>query len=401
MRNDKPKTTEYSESWDTGTYQTGYARPRDEHRGIIAILMILVTFLGGIASALGLINIRLIQQLSQERQAPSNVSVYMEGSQTVPSANDQNAQAPSLPSTSVDFQLEAPSENVLPKDPCSEEILLQNAPSIVSIFIGGNRDDDPDTCGVILDEAGFLITNAYPISDGEPVFVRLSDGRLFRATVVGKDEFTDLAVLYIDATDLTAAHFTTADCLDTGDFVTAASVGNLVSAGTVDHITDYSIGSQTISLLQTDLVSVSGPIYNSCGQIVGFASRSLETKNGTMVIPSAIVKEVVEQIIQQGSIAGRPSLGVEMEEIQPLHQHYWQLPSGLRITRIDAGDAQLAGLLPGDILISLNGQPISNRESLCAVLRTLREGDRVMATVVREEQEMTLELTIQLSGEIE
>lgn len=402
MRNEKPNTTEYTESWDTGTYQTGSAKPRDEHRGLIAILMILVTFLGGIASALGLINIRLLQKLAQEPNAPANVSVYMEDTSGNRPTQGSDDQAPSVPErNSVDLQLEKASQDILPAAPSSQEILANNAASLVSVFTSSVEGGPADACGVIIDEAGFLITNAYCVSEDEPIFVVLSDGQRFRATLVGKDEFTDLAVLYIDAENLTAAHFATATELEFGDFVASVSTDFALAEGTVCHITDYPIGNLSIALLQTDLFDVSGPIYNSCGQIVGFASTYLLNDHGTMVIPSNIVKEVVEQIIHQGSIAGRPSLGVEMEEIQPLHQHYWQLPSGLRITRIHREDAQLAGLLQGDILVSLNGQPISDRESLCDVLRTLRAGDRVTATVVRDNQEMTLELIIQLSGEIE
>lgn len=398
MHNEKSKTTEHTQVWETGTYQTGSAKPKNEHRGIIAILMILVTFLGGIASVLGLINIHLLQELTRKNQAPENVSVYMEASHSSVSTGESgNDAAPSLPSRNhVDFRMEDASEEIPPEPISPEALLAQNAQSVVSVH-SGSVSNEPVACGVIIDEGGFLITNAYPIADGNPIYVLLSDGRSCRATLVGIDEFTDLAVLYIDAPNLTAAQFACADALEEGSYLACICAQRQITEGQLHSAAEYPIGSQTLSLLQTDLETAFGPVYNAAGRIVGFSSPFLQGESGAMAIPSSAVKDVVEQIIVEGTIAGRPCLGVELEEVQPLHQHYWQLPCGLRITRIAEEEAQLDGLLQGDILISLNGQPISDRESLYCVLRTLREGDRVTAIVVRDNVEMTLELTIQVS----
>ena len=254
-------------------------------------------------------------------------------------------------------------------------------------------------CGVIMDQAGFLITNAYPISDSSRVFVQLSDERSFRATVVGTDEFTDLAVLFIEADGLEAAQFAATDDLQTGDPIVYIGAQREMLEGSVCcHTAGYTVGSEELSLLKTDLRDISGPIFNACGQIVGFSTPFITDDSCAMAIPSSLVKDVAEQIIETGTISGRPTLGAELEEVQPLHQQYWQLPQGLRVTRNFRENAQLQGLEPGDILVSLNGKPITDRESLCAVLRTLRGGDRVTATVVRDNQTITLTLTIQSSG---
>ena len=155
------ETTEYMPEWDSGTYQTGSAKPKTEHRGLIALLMILVIFLGGIASLLGWANIRLLRQLSSAK-APDHVPVYTDSQRPDIAQREQEAAAaPSLPD-GKDWQL--PLETIPQETQPVPEILNQNQASLVSIHL--SQPDSPAVaCGVIMDEKGFLITNAYPISD--------------------------------------------------------------------------------------------------------------------------------------------------------------------------------------------------------------------------------------------
>lgn len=399
MRKQKTEPMEYTPSWDDGTYHTGSTRPQKEYRGLIAVLMILVTFLGGLASALGLLNIRLLQQMARQEAASDDVSLYLDVSAEEGrlAASDDDL-TPSLPQQAdLSLDLEEPAQESLPP----EQILMINDDSIVSIHCT-DPERESIACGVIIDEAGFLITNAYPISDCSHVYVTLSDGQVYRAALVGTDEFTDLAVLYIDAQDLSAAPFTGMEALQTGDGVVAMGPQREAWEGSIFSTSmEYAIGGEVIQLLKTDLQGVSGPIFNAFGQILGFTSPFLADEDGTMVIPSEAIRELAQQIIRNGSVAGRPCLGVDMEEVQPLHQQYWQLPQGLRVTRTFQDDSQLAGLEPGDILISLNGQPVTDRESLCSILRNLCSGDTVTAVVVRGNETITLTLTIRSSGERE
>lgn len=396
MAKHKDETTEYIPSWDDGTYHTGSARPHKEHRGLIAVLMILVTFLGGLASALGLINIHLLQELADATAGPDNVGMYVDSENTIPKMDDPATDtAPSAPSPEDwDLPLEAPQQETVP----TQEILLRNDPAIVTV-----HRDEPESeavaCGVIMDEEGFLITNAYPISDCSHIYVQLSDGRYFRASVVGTDEFTDLAVLYINAQDLIAAPFADTQTLLVGEEIVFIGTDRVAQEGHVlDHDADYAVGNDIFDLLETNLHDIAGPIFNACGQMVGFSSPALGEDGCTMAIPSDLVKDVARQIIRNGVIHGRPCLGAEVEEVQKLYQQYWQLPQGLRVTRTFRENSHLEGLAPGDILISLDGQPITDRESLYAVLRDLRAGDQVTVTVVRDNETITLTLTIQTSG---
>ncbi len=395
----KSETTEYSPEWDCGTYQTGSAKPHKERRGLIALLMILVIFLGGIASAMGILNIRLLQKLAETNAGAQEIPLQVDGSQgNVPVGKADDQDAPSLP-TSDDWNL--PLETAQQTNLPAEEILQRNAQALVSIHC-----EDPDAaavaCGVILDESGYLVTNAYPIYGFSHIYVTLSDGRCFRASVVGSDEFTDLAVLYVDAPGLAAAQFADGSDLSAGDSLVFIGADRAAREGRLTGTTDaYAIGDDQVWLLQTDFDPICGPVFNRCGQIVGFGSSFLGTGDMSLALPMWEVKHIVEQIIETGAIHGRPCLGAEMEEVGELHQQYWHLPQGLRVARTFPNGTQLGGLEPGDILISLNGMEITDRESLCAILRQLNFGQQVTATVIRGQETITLTLTIQASGEKE
>lgn len=395
----KSETTEYSPEWDYGTYQTGSAKPHKERRGLIALLMILVIFLGGIASAMGILNIRLLQKLAETNAGAQEIPLQVDGNQgNVPVGKADDLDAPSLPTSGDwDLPLETAQQTNLP----AEEILQRNAQALVSIHC-----EDPDTaavaCGVILDKSGYLVTNAYPIYGCSFIYVTLFDGRCFRASVVGTDEFTDLAVLYVDAPGLVAAQFADGCDLSAGDSLVFIGADRAAREGQLTGTTAaYAIGDDQVSLLQTDFSGICGPVFNRCGQIVGFSSSFPGTGDISLALPMWEVKHIVEQIIETGSIQGRPCLGAEMEEVGELHQQYWHLPQGLRVARTFPSGTQLGGLEPGDILISLGGMEITDRESLCAILRQLNFGQQVTATVIRGQETITLTLTIQASGEKE
>ena len=399
MRKQKQDATEHSQNWDSGTYQTGSTTPPKEHRGLIAVLMILVTFLGGLASALGLINIRLLQQLAQADDQADAVSLYQNPADDTLPTTPKDVPTPSIPDApeELEIPIDQPETGSSDQQLSLQTLLERNGESLVQIRCGAATDTQ--ICGVILDEQGYVLTNAYPVSDNTHIYVTLSDGRSCRAALVGTDEFTDLAVLYIDLPDLTAAQFAAADTLEYGDAVAALSgdrqmiQGNLTCA---DY--SYTVSNQTLHVLQTDLTGCAGPIYNSYGQIIGYRCTSLSENGKDLVIPSILMKDVAQQIISKGFCTGRPSLGVQMEQVDSVYQQYWQLPSGLRITQIQGQTDMLSGLEQGDILIRLNGRPVSDRISLCAVLRTLRTGDRVEAVVLRANEQITLTLVIGASG---
>ena len=392
MQNNHSNTTANIPQGEERTYQTGTSRPHKEHQGLIALLMILVTFLGGIASALGFLNIRLLQKIA-EKEAPADPVAVYQNQDPTQKTTEPTQPAPSIPQDAEDLMLEADGQQLQP-----ETILAQNAPALVTVL---GEAQEAVASGVIIDAKGYILTNAYSLPSDEVIHIALPDGQTYRASLVGMDDFTDLAVLYIDAADLTAAQFASAQQLAEGDFLASITTGGELVEGTLVQKQVFTLDQQKINLLQTDLPGADGPVFNSCGQIIGFASPYLQENDRYSAVASDSIQAIVNDILRHGQISGRPCLGARLEELQPVHQNYWQLPQGLRVTQISEEMTRLSGLQSGDILIRLADQPITDRASLCAVLQQLRCGDKVLATVLRDQQQLTLELTICLSGQIE
>lgn len=387
MQKHHADTTEYIPQSEDTTYQTGSSRPHAEHRGLIAVLMILVIFLGGIASILGLMNLHLLQAMRQQKAAADHVSIVQD-----PSVSTVDTDTVPTPPPGKELELKVEEQDLPAQQISPQEIFAKNEDSVVTV-----QCQDGTALGVVVDAAGFILTNASPVCQRGPIYVTLANGQRYRAALVGTDYFTDLAVLYIQADALTAAQFASGIRLAAGDFVAGLTLNMQLHAGQLSRRAEYAVGQDNYLLLQSNLPVPSGPVYNSHGRIIGFASDYLSGDEQVVAISSCTLKEVVEQIVANGTVPGRPCLGVELEEVQPLHQHYFQLPQGLRVTR-NMGEGENA-LLQGDIIISLNDQPITDRLSLCAALRTLQEGDLVTAVVLRDQEQTTLELTIQLSGQ--
>ncbi|MBQ6892149.1 MAG: PDZ domain-containing protein, partial [Clostridia bacterium] len=112
-------------------------------------------------------------------------------------------------------------------------------------------------------------------------------------------------------------------------------------------------------------------------------------------IPSVTVKNIVDQLIGQGYVSGRPWLGISGESLSPFYQHYYLLPAGLYITSVESGSpADLAGILPRDILLALDGTPVTSQDDLERLLLDRQTGDTVVLTLYRAGQQGRVELTL-------
>ena len=166
------------------------------------------------------------------------------------------------------------------------------------------------------------------------------------------------------------------------------------------------VNGRTMNLIQTNAALNSGnsggPLINSFGQVVGINTMKIGTftdKSGVeglgFAIPSATVKEIVNQIICQGYVSGRPWLGLTGEGFSPFYQRFYQVPTGLYITQVDPGSpADAAGLVPGDILVAMDGTGIASMEDLNTALYAHQVGDRVNLTVFRNGLQADVEVAL-------
>ena len=293
-----------------------------------------------------------------------------------------------------------------------QEIYSANIPSVVSISCvlpGGTATGT----GVVLTKDGYLVTNAHVVKDAGAINVQLTDERIFQAQLVGMDETSDLAVLRVEANDLSPACFGDSSTLQIGDTVVAigdplgVEFRGTYTDGIVSGIDrDVEMNGRTMTLIQTNAALNSGnsggPLINGYGQVVGINTMKIGTFTDQagveglgFAIPSTTVKDIVEQLIAQGYVSGRPTLGIQGDGLSPFYQHYYKMPNGLYITQVSRdSDAWDKGIEEGDILLSVGDQRITSQEELRSAIFGMEVGQTVTAVFYRGGQNYQVELTI-------
>lgn len=408
--------------WDDSVYGTGPTDPPKNRGTLVALLLILIIFLCGIATVLGLLNIRLFQELKTDHEKKElGITFTMEPTEESDEMLDQAAplEEPSIPSstavTSMDLQTAPKGIDNIPEGGgiSLQEIYTRNIPSVVSITCQSSRSSSSGT-GVILSSDGYIVTNAHVVEEADTISVQLTDDRNFTARLVGFDEISDLAVLQIDSTDLTPAQFGDSSTLRVGDTVVAigdplgAAFRGTYTNGIVSAINrDVDVNGRTMTLIQTNAALNSGnsggPLINCYGQVIGINTMKIGAFTDTagveglgFAIPSTQVKEIVDQIISQGYVSGRPTLGITGETLSTFYQHYYRMPAGLYITAVDDGsDADSKGIQEGDILLYLDDTRINNPDDLKTAVYDCEVGQSVDVIIYRRGQQYRVQLTLQ------
>ena len=163
---------------------------------------------------------------------------------------------------------------------------------------------------------------------------------------------------------------------------------------------------RTMTLIQTNAALNSGnsggPLINCYGQVIGINTMKIGAFTDSagveglgFAIPSSTVKEVAEQLISQGYVSGRPTLGLEGESLSSFDQYYYRLPAGLYITNVDrSSDAAAKGIEEGDILLSVNGANVTTMDALNGAVYNLDVGDTVEVVIYRSGKQYRVSLTV-------
>ena len=414
---DERNYTYHDHNWDDSVYGTGPTDPPKSRGGLVALLLILVIFLCGIVTVLGILNVKMFTQLKQEKK---DLSIAYVDSTDPTQAPRITEPALSVTEEIVEEQIsialnECPQsvENIPQEGGMSlQDIYTKNIPSVVSITTSGRNASSTGT-GVILTSDGYIVTNAHVVENGTAFSVQLTDDRIFPARLVGADAVSDLAVLHIEAQDLTPAELGDSEKLRVGDSVTAigdplgVELRGTYTNGIVSAINrDVAMNGRTMTLIQTNAALNSGnsggPLINCYGQVVGINTMKIGAftdKAGVeglgFAIPSATVKDIVDQIITQGYVSGRPTLGIEGEALSTFYQHYYRMPAGLYITYVANGSyAEYYGIEEGDLLISIDENRITSMDELNAVLYDHTVGDIVTVTIYRGGRQASVDLTL-------
>ncbi len=410
------------EEWDDQYYGTGPTEPPKSRGGLLAGLLILIIFLSGIITVLGILNIRLFQELQvQEQGEELSISFHTEATEpdavleNTPMVLAETQPQAEGPFASMDLHQSPQGVENMPVEGgvSLQDIYTQNIPSVVSISVHRNGNVMSTGTGVVLSQDGYIVTNSHVVESGLPVRVQLTDDTVHEAQIVGRDEVSDLAVLYVDSQSLIPAKFGDSSQLRVGDTVVAigdplgVEFRGTYTNGIVSAINrDVDVDGRTMTLIQTNAALNSGnsggPLINCYGQVVGINTMKIGAFTDDagveglgFAIPSVTVKEIVDQLIAQGYVSGRPTLGIEGDSLASFYQHYYRMPAGVYITYVDpASDAYAKGLQDGDILLQVNGTRVTSMEELKAIILECAVGDTVETVIYRSGQQYLVELTL-------
>lgn len=299
----------------------------------------------------------------------------------------------------------------------AQEIYDICSPSVVAITAYPDAESDSSYywgSGVIFTEDGYILTNSHVIEGTCRAHVTLWNDEDYEALLVGYDSRTDIAVLKIDASGLTAAKFASSDTLHVGDSVVA--IGNplgkefrsTMTEGIISGIDrDITRNGVTNSLLQTSAPinegNSGGALINACGQVIGITNMKMSSQyagSATIegvgfAIPSATVQSIVNGILKDGEYRGRPALGITVGPVPETAQEEYDLPAGLYVNAVsDGSDCAAKGIEVGDVITAANGTELTENEDLTEMITDLAVGDEITLTVWHDGE--TSEIIVQL-----
>ena len=305
--------------------------------------------------------------------------------------------------------------------PAGEELSLQElykrcSQSIVAIsgYMNGKSGYNWGT-GVILSSDGLVLTNTHVIADCDRATVTLPDDSVLEAKLVGADSISDIAVLKIEAKGLTPAVFGDSSVLEVGDSV--AAIGNplgeefrlTLTRGIISAIErGINYKGHSMNLLQTDTAinegNSGGPLLNMYGQVIGITNMKMMSSYSSIegigfAIPSATVVKIINVLVKEGEVTGRPSIGITVGMIPDEAREKWpdKMPEsgGLYIVEVAEGsDALAKGVKAGDVILEVNGQAVFETSELSEIKDALNVGDLLHFKLLREGEVIEIDVAL-------
>lgn len=288
------------------------------------------------------------------------------------------------------------------------QVYAANAKSVVAIscsnlgnYFGQTMESTSAGSGFILSADGYIVSNYHVVEGAKTIKVVTWSGKEYTAKYVGGDESNDIALLKVEAQDLTPVKLGSSDALIVGDQVAAIGnpLGELASTLTVGFVSAkdriVTTDGSRINMLQTDAAinpgNSGGPLFNMKGEVVGIttAKYSGTTDSGASIegigfaIPIDDVLGMLDDLKEYGYVTGA-YMGVTVSDVPSEDAALYGLPMGVLVHEVTAGScSQKAGLRPQDIIVGLGGYEIENMNDLTRALRKFKAGDTVTLTVYR------------------
>jgi serine protease Do len=251
--------------------------------------------------------------------------------------------------------------------------------------------------GFIIDPAGIIVTNNHVVGHADKIVVSLTDGRQLPATIIGRDELTDVAVIKVKSDEaLPSVSWGDSRKAEVGDWILAAGnpfgLGGSVSVGIISA-EGRDLGSGPFdNFLQLDAPinpgNSGGPVFNMDGQVIGVSSVIVSPTGASVgigfAIPSEAVNRIVTQLLSKGAIE-RGWLGVAVDDRE----------TGVTIANVDRmGPAAKSGIRAGDVVVAINGDRIDSSRSLIRAVAVVPPGDSVRVTVRRQGREIEIPVNV-------
>lgn len=324
------------------------------------------------------------------------------------------------PVADPEFSLEHAASVTDPNKPTlsTVEIVNRVSPATVSVYVMGQTMTSSNApvftgTGFIVSENGYVVTNRHVVEEAEDpesgysLMVVVPGYEIpIEAQVVGSDIQTDIAVLKLEEQDELFPYVTLgdSDTLQVGELVVAIGnpLGKLQGTVTVGVVSalDRQINNNgyTMELIQTDASINSGnsggPLINSFGEVIGVTNAKISSGEGLgFAIPISDVDEEIQSIINYGYVANRPYLGVTVGNVAS--DAYYGAVEGVYVAEVDAGSpAEEAGLMPGDMLVSVDGVAITRSDDIIDVRDLHVPGDEIPIVIERNGRQLELTLII-------
>ena len=298
--------------------------------------------------------------------------------------------------------------------------------SITANYYGYQMEASAAGSGFILTDDGYIVTNYHVVEGANAIQITTYDNESYDAELIGYDESNDIAVLKVDAKNLTPVILGDSDQLNVGDSVVAIGnpLGQLafsLTSGSVSALNRrISISNVAMNLIQTDCAINSGnsggALFNSYGEVIGITnakysssgtSNTAAIENIGFAIPINNVRNIITSIIENGYIE-KTYIGVSVRNMQNYSQNenMWGSGNGFPVDsdpdikgvvvcEVDeGGPADKAGILEGDVITAVNGTEISNYSELGSILSQGKEGDKYTLTINRDGD--TVEIKVKL-----
>ena len=297
------------------------------------------------------------------------------------------------------------------------EIVEKNADAVVEIVTAGTTTGmwgqtelvEGAGSGVIVNEDGYIVTNYHVIEGANAVTVTLHNGDEYKATIVGGSDAQDLAVLKINGEGLTVATLGDSSKLAVGDLAVAignplGQLGGTATSGIISALDrQLTIENRTLTLLQTDAAvnpgNSGGGLFNGAGELIGIVeSKTSATgiEGLAFALPINSLKDDIDDLISNGKVSGKPSIGISIYDISEENAQYYNLDGeGVYVAQVTGDNAQKAGFKQGDKIIKFNGKEVEGSEDLIKRVRECKIGDTVTVEVSRDGQKISIKTKLE------